>query len=185
MVDGTQIKYRKLTRAASTTPPCDVLGSKLPPSDQVPASTSNFAATVKISIPHAHGSLLSGIRVLVSQEPFIFEQPCLIYAFNGQDRWPDVLSRLQRLQRPPKPHFCRATFCIPVSTRISWLYSRQHYMHCSGLTTHRSRQRSSALRGDIAEPCAAENDSPWLYPDFSKFDAASCCICLHCTRPKE
>ena len=102
-----------------------VLGSKLPPSDQVPTSTSNFAATVMISIPHAHGSLLSGIRVLVSPEPFIFEQPCPIYCM------PSTAKIVGQMSSPDSPEttetpFLPRTFYIPVSTRISWLYSRQH-----------------------------------------------------------
>ena len=107
-----------------------VLGSKLPPSDQVPTSTSNFAATVMISIPHAHGSLLSGIRVLVSPEPFIFEQPCPIYCM------PSTAKIVGQMSSPDSPEttetpFLPRTFYIPVSTRISWLYT----LHCSGLST--------------------------------------------------
>ena len=178
-VDGTQIKHRKLARAASITPPCV---NRAANSHQVtkyqrvlPTLRQQYSKdlpSARIWLPAFRDSRSS------SPDPFIFEQPCLIYAFNGQDRWPDVLSRLQR---PPKPHFCLATLCIPLSTRISWLYSRQH----SALFRPVSPQRSSALRGDIAEPCAAQNDSPRLYPGFSRFDAASCCICLHCTRSKE
>jgi hypothetical protein len=126
-VDGTQIKHRKLARAASITPPCV---NRAANSHQVtkyqrvlPTLRQQYSKdlpSARIWLPAFRDSRSS------SPDPFIFEQPCLIYAFNGQDRWPDVLSRLQRLQRPPKPHFCLATLCIPLSTRISWLYSRQH-----------------------------------------------------------
>ena len=123
-VDGTQIKHRKLARAASITPPCV---NRAANSHQVtkyqrvlPTLRQQYSKdlpSARIWLPAFRDSRSS------SPDPFIFEQPCLIYAFNGQDRWPDVLSRLQR---PPKPHFCLATLCIPLSTRISWLYSRQH-----------------------------------------------------------